>query len=134
MIGTAFAQDPYNIDINDIAGQWRIEVIDRPNDPFKGSAEIPRGGGHSIMATTITEDKCCAGNHARVLQDSHITITDGQIEVTSKIVKYLLHIENIKIRYYPDDFSLRWIDANTLEGTANGHTPVRWVRDELEVS
>ena len=134
MTGTAASQDPDNIDINDIAGRWRIEVIDRPNSPFKGSAEIPRGKGHSIMATTITEDKCCSGNHARVLQDSRITITDGQIKITSQIVKYLLHIENIKIRYHPDDFSLRWVDENTLEGTANGHTSIRWVRDQLEVS
>ena len=34
MTGTAAAQDPDNIDINDIAGRWRIEVIDRPNSPF----------------------------------------------------------------------------------------------------
>ncbi|MEP3890620.1 MAG: hypothetical protein ABJN69_09130 [Hellea sp.] len=138
MAGTSLAQDtksPDAFDISDIAGQWRIEVIDQPNSTFKGSATIPNGGGKSIMAETITEDKCCGGkNHARVLQDSQITITDGHIEVSSKIVKFLLREEELSIRYSPDDFSLRRQDRNTLIGTANGYTPVRWIRDELEIS
>ena len=137
-VGTSFAQDTKStdaLDISDIAGQWRIEVIDQPNATFKGSATIPNGDGKSIMAETITEDKCCGGrNHARVLQNSQITITDGHIEVTSEIVKFLLREEELSIRYSPDNFSLRQQDKNTLIGTANGYTPVRWIRDELELS
>lgn len=138
MAGTSFAQDTEStdaLDISDIAGQWRIEVIDQPNSTFKGSATIPHAEGKSIMAETITEDKCCGGkNHARVLQNSQITITDGHIEVTSEIVKFLLREEELNIRYSPDNFSLRQQDRNTLIGTANGYTPVRWIRDELELS
>jgi len=130
----AIAQDA-DLTINDLSGNWRIEVIDRPNDDFKGTAKIPRSpdkNAKSIMAETITEDKCCGGrNHARVLQDSRIKITeDGEILVESKIVKYLLREEEVDIGYSADDFVLRWEDAYTLIGTANGWTPVRWVRDQ----
>jgi len=138
MMGTSFAQDTNSgnaLDISDIAGNWRIEVIDEPNSDFKGSAMIPNDAGHTIMAVTITEDKCCGGkNHARVLQNSRITITNGQIDVSSEIVKFLLREEELSLRYSPDDFSLRQQDENILIGTANGYTPVKWVRDELEVS
>ena len=135
MSGTAFAQDEESeLTINDIAGNWIIEVIDRPDDNFKGSAVIPRAkdeAAKSIMAETITEDKCCGGkNHARVLQDSRITISeDGEIVVTSDIREYLLKIEGVDARYYPDDFELRQTDEDTLIGTANGWTPVIWRRD-----
>lgn len=133
----SFAQDainPTEITINDIAGKWRIEVIDRPYSTFKGSAVIPAAEGHFVVAQVITEDKCCGGkNHARVLQDSDITIEDGVIEVDSTIIKYLLREESVAMTYYPDDFELRWQDQDTLIGTANGYTRVRWVRDELEV-
>jgi len=123
-----------DLTINDLSGNWRIEVIDRPNSAFKGTATIPHMAddtGKTVMAETITEDKCCGGkNHARVLQDSRITITeDGTIRVDSKIVKYLLRKEEVDITYSPDDFVLRWEDPSTLIGTANGWTPVRWVRD-----
>ena len=127
-----------DLTINDIAGHWRIEVIDRTNHAFKGTAMIPRAAqdkaGKSVLAETITEDKCCNGNHARVLQDSLITIEDGDIRVESKIVKYLLRIEPVEASYSPDDFRLTWVDANTLVGTANGYLRVRWVRDELNIS
>jgi len=128
-----------DLTINDIAGDWRIEVNDRPNDDFKGTAMIPRSQGKddkSIMAETITEDKCCSGgNHARVLQDSLITIDEtGLITVDSKIVKYLLRKEELDLTYSPDDFELRWQDADTLIGTANGYTPIRWVREKLFIS
>jgi len=85
----------------------------------------------TVLAETITEDKCCGGkNHARVLQDSRITITEtGEIIVDSKIVKYLLRKEELDLTYSADDFVLRWEDKDTLIGTANGWTPVRWVRD-----
>jgi len=100
---------------------------------------IPRSQGKddkSIMAETITEDKCCSGrNHARVLQDSLITIDEtGLITVDSKIVKYLLRKEELDLTYSPDDFELRWQDADTLIGTANGYTPIRWVREKLFIS
>lgn len=138
----AFAQDASSssdLTINDIAGHWRIEVIDRPNDDFKGTAMIPRAKSEkakTIMAETITEDKCCGGvNHARVLQDSRITISSsGKITVDSKIRKYLLKIEGTSAQYYPDDFQLRWKDSDTLIGTANGYTPIRWVRDVVNLS
>jgi len=138
MAGSATAEDNTvrkDIDVSDIAGDWRIEVIGRPDDDFKGSAHVPSGKGNSIMAETITEDKCCGGrNHARVLQNSQITITDGVIKVDSKIVKYLLREEELDLTYSADDFTLTWQDNNTLVGTANGYTPVRWIRDQLEVS
>lgn len=123
-----------DLTINDLSGNWRIEVIDRPNSAFKGTATIPYisdDTAKTVMAETITEDKCCGGkNHARVLQDSRITITEtGEIIVDSKIVKYLLRKEEVDLTYHPDDFVLRWEDAGTLIGTANGWTPVRWVRD-----
>lgn len=125
--------------INDLSGNWRIEVIDRPNSAFKGTAIIPRSPDETatiIMAETITEDKCCGGkNHARVLQDSRITILDdGEILVESTIVKYLLREEDVDIAYTADNFVLRWENAYTLIGTANGWTPVRWVRDRYLVS
>lgn len=136
--GTTFAKDKNANDalaINDIAGKWRIEVIDRPDSTFKGSALIPNAKGYSVIAETITEDKCCNGrNHARVLQDSLITISDGQIDVESTIVKYLLREEEVHLTYYADDFSLRQLDHNTLVGTANGSLRVRWVRHEDFVS
>ena len=139
MSGAAIAQDTSPkkaLTINDIAGHWRIEVINRPDDDFKGTAMIPRAKGNITMAETITEDKCCGGqNHARVLQDSRVTITkSGTIKVTSEIKEYLLKIEGTDARYYPDDFLLRWHDADTLVGTANGYTPVRWVREKLNLS
>ena len=123
-----------DLTINDLSGRWRIEVIDRPNDDFKGTATIPHminDTAKTVMAETITEDKCCGGkNHARVLQDSRITITEtGEIIVDSKIVKYLLRKEELDLTYSADDFVLRWEDKDTLIGTANGWTPVRWVRD-----
>jgi len=141
-MGTAAAQvSPAKSDltINDIAGNWRIEVIGRPDDDFKGTAAIPRASEKNakmIMAETITEDKCCGGkNHARVLQDSRITITkDGDILVESKIVKYLLRKEELDLTYSPDDFELRWEDPDTLIGAANGWTPVRWVRENDLIS
>lgn len=132
---TAVAQSAEaDLTISDLAGNWRIEVIDRPNSAFKGTATIPRSpdeNATTIMAETITEDKCCGSrNHARVLQDSRITITeDGEILVDSKIVKYLLREEEVDMTYTKDDFVLRWEDEDTLIGTANGWTPVRWVRD-----
>ena len=134
----AAAQDQ-GLTINDISGNWRIDVIDRPNDDFKGTAIIPRSPDEdatTIMAETITEDKCCNGkNHARVLQDSRITITEsGEILVKSEIVKYLLRKEEIDLAYSADDFVLRWEDSNTLIGKANGWTPVRWVRDRDYIS
>lgn len=124
------------VTINDIAGQWRIEVVDRPNSDFKGSAIIPRDKGQTVMADVITEDKCCDGkNHARVLQDSRITIdTDGNITVDSTILKYLLREEEIEMTYSADDFELRQVDRDTLIGTANGYLRVRWVRDVLNIS
>ena len=68
MSGAAIAQDTSPkkaLTINDIAGHWRIEVINRPDDDFKGTAMIPRAKGNITMAETITEDKCCGGqNHA----------------------------------------------------------------------
>lgn len=123
-----------DLTIIDLSGHWRIEVIDRPNDDFKGTATIPYisdDTAKTVMAETITEDKCCGGkNHARVLQDSRITITEtGEIIVDSKIVKYLLRKEELDLTYSADDFVLRWEDEDTLIGTANGWTPVRWVRD-----
>ena len=128
-----------DLTINDLSGRWRIEVIDRPNDDFKGTATIPYisdNTAKTVMAETITEDKCCGGkNHARVLQDSRITITEtGEIIVDSKIVKYLLRKEELNLTYSADDFVLRWEDEDTLIGTANGWTPVRWVRDRDLVS
>lgn len=126
-----------NMTIADLAGEWRIEVIDRPNSDFKGTASIPLGEGKSIMAQTITEDKCCGGrNHARVLQDSLITIhEDGEISVRSNIVKYLLREEEVNTRYSADHFYLRRVSENELVGTLNGgYTKVRWIRGELDVS
>jgi len=124
------------VTINDIAGQWRIEVIDRPRSAFKGSANIPRAKGKTVIAEVITEDKCCGGkNHARVLQDSQITIdAAGNITVDSTILKYLLREEEIEMTYSADDFELRQVDRDTLIGTANGYLRVRWVRDVLNVS
>lgn len=137
-----FAQDDAKestrseLTINDIAGRWRIEVIDRPNSTFKGTANIPRAEGQTVLAETITEDKCCGEkNHARVLQDSQIAIdTDGNITVNSTIIKYLLREEEIKMGYSADDFELRQLDADTLIGTANGYKRVRWVRDVFNMS
>jgi len=140
LVSSAFAQDDEagksDLTINDIAGHWRIEVIDRPNDDFKGTAMIPRAKGKTVMAETITEDKCCGGqNHARVLQDSRITISkNGDISVDSKIKEYLLKIEGTSAQYYADDFQLRWKDADTLIGTANGYTRIRWVREKINLS
>lgn len=133
------ANVPDDLTINDLSGNWRIEVIERPNSAFKGTATIPfisDDTAKTVMAETITEDKCCGGkNHARVLQESRITITEtGEIIVDSKIVKYLLRKEEVDLTYRPDDFVLRWEDASTLIGTANGWTPVRWVRDEDLIS
>ena len=133
----ANAQDVRSdVEIADIAGHWRIEVIDRPNDDFKGTAFIPKAKGKTVTAETITEDKCCGGrNHARVLQKSRITIdADGNINVSSSVVKFLLREEEIEMSYSPDDFELRQVDDNTLIGTANGFTPIRWVRDEINLS
>ena len=125
-----------DVAIADIAGHWRIEVIDRAGDDFKGSAFIPKSKGKTVTAETITEDKCCGRrNHARVLQESRITIdADGNISVSSSIVKFLLREEEIKMSYSADDFELRQIDDNTLIGTANGFKPIRWVRDEINLS
>jgi len=142
MSAPALAQDAEGqpgLTINDIAGNWRIEVIDRQNDDFKGTAVIPRArtkNAKIVMAETVTEDKCCDGkNHARVLQDSRITISKGgTIKVTSEIKEFLLKIEGTDARYYPDDFLLRWEDADTLIGTANSRTPVRWVREKINLS
>lgn len=139
MLAPAFAQESdikTDLVINDIAGHWIIEVIDRPNDDFKGTAIIPSAEGKTVMAETITEDKCCDGkNHARVLQDSRITIDDnGKITVDSTIVKYLLRKEELPIGYSADNFVLRWKDHNTLIGTANRYTKVRWVRERLNIS
>ena len=140
LLGSAvFGQESApDLTVNEIAGHWRIEVIDRPNHSFKGTAIIPRvmneEADKSVLAETITEDKCCNGNHARVLQDSQITIEDREIIVESKIVKYLLRVEPVKASYSPDDFRLTRLNANTLVGTANGYLPVRWVRDELNIS
>ena len=95
----AQSADPQtDLTINDLSGNWRIEVIDRPNSAFKGTATIPYisdDTAKTALAETITEDKCCSGkNHARVLQESRVTITEtGEIIVDSKIVKYLLRIE-----------------------------------------
>jgi hypothetical protein len=136
----AQSADPQtDLTINDLSGNWRIEVIDRPNSAFKGTATIPYisdDTAKTVLAETITEDKCCDGkNHARVLQESRITITeDGRIIVDSRIVKYLLRIEGVDATYHPDDFVLRWENASTLIGIANGWTPVRWVRDEDLIS
>lgn len=125
-----------DITINDISGHWIIEVIDRPDHDFKGTAFIPSADGRSVAAETVTEDKCCSGqNHARVLQDSQITIDkDGNISVTSSIVKYLLRKEGLPLTYHPDDFELRQLDSNTLIGTANGYLPIRWIRERVNVS
>jgi len=125
-----------DVTIKDISGHWIIEVVDRPDDDFKGTAFIPNAEGRSVMAETITEDKCCGGrNHARVLQDSRITIDGaGNITVSSKIVKYLLRKEELDLTYSPDDFRLRQVDENTLIGTANGYTPVRWIRERVNIS
>jgi hypothetical protein len=49
-------------------------------------------------------------------------------------VKYLLRIEEVDATYHPDDFVLRWENSSMLIGTANGWTPVRWVRDEDLIS
>jgi len=122
--------------ISDISGQWKIEVIDRPDSSFKGSANIPYAEGTSVIAEVIMEDKCCRGlNHARVLQDCLILIDDqGHITVTSEIKKFLLLIEGVDVKYRADDFELKRVDRNTLIGTANGNTPVRWVRDIPKLS
>ena len=134
-LSETFPERP-DLTINDIAGQWEIEVIDRPDHAFRGTATIPRIKGDSkrVVAETITEDKCCGGNHARVLQDSLVTIEDGEITVDSTIVRYLLRIEPVPMGYSPDDFALRWADENTLIGTANGYLPVRWIRGEVNIS
>ena len=139
MSSSAFAQDDdRRLTINDIAGEWEIEVIDRAFDAFKGSATVPRvkdaDGGKTVMAETITEDKCCGGNHARVLQESRITIEGDEIIVDSEIVKYLKKIERVPARYSADSFRLKWEGPNLLVGTANGSLPVRWVRGELNIS
>jgi len=137
MSSESFAQDGKpDLVINDIAGSWRIEVIGRPDDPFKGTASIPPAKGKIVLAETITEDKCCNGqNHARVRQESRITISKtGTIKVTSEIKEYLLKIEGTPARYYPDNFLLRWQDPDTLVGTANSSTRVRWVRQRLNLS
>ena len=136
---SAFAQDASDrsgLTINDLAGHWEIEVIDRPDHAFKGTATIPytKGDSKRGVAETITEDKCCGGNHARVLQDSLVTIEDGEITVDSTIVRYLLRIEPVAMGYSPDDFALKWADENTLIGTANGYLPVRWIRGEVNIS
>jgi len=134
---TAAAQESAaneNLTINDIAGSWRIEVIDRPKSHFKGSAQIPRADGNTVMAETITEDKCCNGkNHARVLQDSRITITNGEITIKSKIREYLIRNEEVDSTYHSDDFYLRRENADTLIGTVGRYLPVRWVRDEPNI-
>ena len=124
------------LNISDIAGSWTIEVIDRPDSAFKGSAQIPYAKGRSVTAELIAEDKCCRGlNHARVLQESLITIDDkGNITVTSEIKEFLLLIEGLNVEYIPDDFELRRYDRDTLIGTANGRIPVRWVRNIPKLS
>jgi len=123
-----------NVTINDLAGNWRIERVNRPNDPFNGEATIPPGKGDSIEIELITEDRCCGGNYARVLQKSQLTIEDGNITVSSEIVKYLIREEIIEMGYSPDDFELRRVDKDTLLGTMNGYASVRWVRGDLEIS
>jgi len=130
-----------DVTIADLAGEWRIEVANNPDDPFKGSASIPHCGHdcdrNSIMAETITEDKCCGANpknHARVLQKSLITIENGQIIVTSERIKYLLREEEYPMGYSDDDFELRRLNKDTLVGTANGFTKVVWIRGEAEIS
>ena len=122
--------------ISDISGQWKIEVIGNPNSSFKGSARIPYADGRSVIAEVIAEDKCCRGlNHARVLQESLITIEDdGKITVTSEIKEYLLLIEGVEAEYFPDDFELKQVDRDTLIGRLNGGTAVRWVRDIEKLS
>lgn len=137
-MSSATAQDK-GLTINDISGHWRIEVINRPESAFKGTAVVPRAthkNAKTIMAETITEDKCCDGrNHARVLQDSRITISeDDKILVESDIVKFLLREEEIEMTYRSDDFYLRWQDPDTLIGTSGGYLPVRWVREKLLIS
>ena len=138
MSSAAVAQDNGGgLTINDIAGEWEIEVIDRPFDAFKGSANVPRikdNDGKTVMAETITEDKCCNGNHARVLQESRITIEGDEIIVDSEIVKYLKKIERIPAHYSADSFRLKWEGPNLLVGTANGYIPVRWFRGEMNIS
>ena len=69
------------------------------------------------------------------MQDSRPTITNsGTFKVTSGIKEYLLKIEGTDARYYPDDFLLHWQDGDTLVVNANGYTPVRWVREKLNLS
>jgi len=100
------------------------------------TAQATHKNAKTIMAETITEDKCCDGrNHARVLQDSRITISeDDKILVESDIVKFLLREEEIEMTYRSDDFYLRWQDPDTLIGTSGGYLPVRWVREKLLIS
>ena len=121
-------------DVSELAGYWRIEVIDRPDDTFKGEATIPRGSGDQVVIELIAEDQCCGGNHARALQRSTLTVEGQDIYVESEIVEFLLKIEATSAQYYADDFELRRVSKDVLEGRANGFTRVRWIRGEPEIS
>jgi len=104
------ANVPDDLTINDLSGNWRIEVIERPNSAFKGTATIPfisDDTAKTVMAETITEDKCCGGkNHARVLQESRITITEtGEIIVDlCSFAKYYQTLSD----YSLPRFELEW--------------------------
>lgn len=112
-----------------MAGMWLIETTGDINDDFSGTAEVKaiddRG---NYRATLITEDFCCGGNHARVLQKSEIAVLGSDIIVTSRIKSFIIRKEPNPSPYSPDNFDLRWVDEDTLEGTIGGWTPVRWTR------
>ena len=121
-------------DVSQLAGHWRIEVIDRPDSAFKGEATIPLQRGDRVEIELITEDRCCGGNYARVLMRSQLILNEGRMDVYSQIERYLIREEPNPASYSPDNFALRRVSKNVLEGKLNGYVPVRWIRGEAEIS
>lgn len=130
--GHAFAQD-----LPGLAGQWSITEIDDDDPSFSGTAQITYDAERdSVTAILITEDTCCNGkNYAKVKQKSVLSLYGTQVHVSSKIQEFLIREEELLgITYSADNFTLEWIDENTLIGFANGYTQVEWKRSVQNIS
>lgn len=120
----------------DLTGKWTIQIVDNPDDPFRGSitiekddSELPDSAIKKYKGTLITEDRCCDGNYSKVQQISRIGLIDGRVMVRSEIEKFLIQDEpNPGPTYSADSFDLQVQDDGTLLGTLNNWTEVRWVR------
>ena len=115
----------------DLVGHWNIVVVDAPESGFSGEITVSSTDDPGrFSGILVTEDSCCDGNYARALQRSEISILGDYVVVLSKIEEFLVLEEpNPGPEYIPDNFDLRWETENSLIGTVNGYTIVRWTRE-----